>query len=211
MKIMPTLALVACLIGLFSAIPVAHAQGSWIFSTFVPAQGSPVQNSTGGGTGSATSGATFPAGGPTLNFNATANASGGTTNQNPSADYEITDVVTYKWAGSGTPTATFHVNVTPMATASGTTGALSTWSAYGSGSTTPSSIAASAYASNSAPPSSNNGSPGSLNYQFAPNGAASASWTVDATAKAGGSVYGQPGSFTAAAAASIVVNAPTSP
>ena len=206
---MPTPALAACSIGLLSSMPAAHAQG-WLV-TSVPAQGSPVQKSTPGGTGSANNGAIIPIGGgsSTLNINATANVSGDATNRNPSADYEITNVVAYKWSGTGTPPTTFHVNVTPTATASGSTGALSAWSTYGSGSTTPNSISASAYASNSQPPSSNNGSPGSSNYQFNPNGATSASWTVDATAQANGSVYGLPGSFTGAATAKVLLNAPT--
>ena len=212
MKIMPILALATCSFGLLSAAPAAHAQLGWSLSTIVPAQGSPVQNSSGGGTGSANSGGVMtlgPGSTYTANINATANASGSAANRNPSADYEINELFTYQWRGSGTPATTFHVNVTPTATASGTTGASSAWSADSSGSTTPGSIAANAITNHGGYSLPQNNNPGSFNYQFNPNGATSASWTVDAVAQANGTVYGLPGSFSGTATASVLVNAPT--
>ena len=209
MKILPTLALAACLIGLLSSSPAAHAQSGWSLSSSALVKGYPVQNSSPGGSGSANNGAIITSGPNstiTVNINATVNLSGSTTNQNPSADYEMNSAITYKWAGTGSPAPTFHVNVTPTASASGTTGASSAWSTDSSGSTNPGSIAANAISSQSVPQNNN---PGSLNYQFNPNGAFTASWTVDAVAQGSGTVYALPGSFTGTATAQVLVSPPT--
>ena len=75
MKIMPTLALAACSIGLFSAIPAVHAQTGWYYSSIDEAPQYPVQQTTGNGSGSATMNMANGNGG-VITLQASASASG---------------------------------------------------------------------------------------------------------------------------------------
>jgi hypothetical protein len=117
---------------------IAFAQGSWQFESYAPVQGYPVST----GNGIPSSGGIL--GSQNFTYSTTASA-GGTTGDN-SSSCTLEDTVTYEWLGGGTPTSSFHVDVTPSASCSVTINKSTAGnSASGSASTNPSSTSALSY------------------------------------------------------------------